>query len=417
MATRKPAQINQDQASSPLQNDLMMSGRDQIVDDDNNNSNVKVNQHTLHLSNKQKSTDDKIVFASNDYSRDINTLVENLRRDNYLPVIFIGASNSGKTQIFTSLLSLFQKLTEERNPNGVNITFGPPLVDINTEYGKTSRDFAERHFREVVSNAISGNAEMFTKIPFPFAIPVHLEARVNNQQILQKFAFFEANGEWFHPDVDKETGSYYRQLKPEIQSIFKQFDDEMGVAIVYAAPSDLTSASDEVLDNQEYLKRLRRADESLQVGMNRYLENRSRKDRDKHIFLLTKWDAAKKIQGFSDSIDLKEYDQSKLITSTASEAVGLAGQIANKLYTGSYGLFTSAALVADETQRVFMPYSAGLFSGKYIITAGDNSKFDRFAKGLWNQLMFAAGHELVIFPAPPKVIVPWWRKIMNMVSG
>lgn len=352
-----------------------------------------------------------------DYTLEINNLVENLKRENYLPVVFVGAAGSGKTQVFTSLLSLFQKLSDIRNPNGVNVTFGPPLVDMGSSYGRLIRDNAERHFREVVSQAMSGVAEEKTLIDFPFAIPVHLEAKVDGVHVQQKFAFFETNGEWFHPDLLKKDGSYYRQLKPEIQAILRQYDDNMGVVFLYTAPSDLTSSSEDVIDNQEYLKRLRRADESLQVGMNRYLECRARKDHDTHIFLLTKWDAAKKIQGFSDRINTSDYDQSKLLTAPNVEIISLASEVVNNLYPGSYGLFNSASLVSNDSQRVFLPYCAGLFNGKYINTASDSSKLDRFAKSLWNQLMRASGYEVIIFPSPPKQEVPFWRRIINMLTG
>lgn len=350
--------------------------------------------------------------SSNDYSADIRVLIENLRRDNYLPVIFFGGSNSGKTQVFTSLMKFFKVADSYRNPNNINVSFGSSLVDESTAYGKKQREYSERHFREVVDTAVEGLAAEATRAGVrPFFIPVTLKAQIDGQVVEQNFAFMEGNGEWLHVSTDSSK-PYFPTLKEEVIGLFKAFDGDMGLAIVYTAPCDLKSSETEELQNQDYLKRLRVQDLALGVGLNGYIDKRARKDKDKHIFLLTKWDAVNKIQGFADQIDVKSFDSHKTLSLSAEDSMKLANTVADKIYTSAYALFKSPNLVSSESQRVFLPYSAGVFSGRNIDNTNATDKFDRYIKSLWNELFFAAGHTKPLFPPPPR-----WKKFLNIIFG
>ena len=348
----------------------------------------------------------------------INLLIDNVRKENYLPVLFVGAPGSGKTQVFTSLMTYFRKSGgEQRNPNHASVTLGPPLIDTDTRYGKEAWKRAESHFNRMISGAVSGKADAATNISDPFIIPVHLEAIVNGNPILQKFAFIETNGEWFQTNSKQIDGEFYQPLKPEILTLFKKFGDSSGIAIIYTAPCDVTNDSMQQLSNKVFQDKLKEADESIYAGLSKYIENRSRRDKDKHIFLLTKWDSVKNLKGFSDRINLNEFDQHKILTMSADDSVRLAKHIVSELFPNSFNLFNGAAIAKEDEQRVFLPYSAGLFDGNIISTVVSDNKQDRFIKSLWNVLMEAAGHHDPVFPPDKKIKIPLYKRILNIIFG
>lgn len=423
MATRKTPIVNDDEIYNISYEPSAKSTKDETsLSSNTSTKNDFEPQSTNALPKAPKSThtaDDKTNPSltgedANNYEKDILALVENLRRDNYLPVIFIGARGTGKTEILTSLIKFFRSADDSRNPNSVNVTFGKPLVTLTSAYGRNQREFSEKQFREFVDNALKGDAAGSTVIYHPLAIPVRLSATIDGNIIEQNFAFFEAAGEWFEVKSKESNREYYPQLRPEIIRIFKSFDEGMGVAVIYTAPCDVSTQESETLENQIYLERLFVADQALQVGLTRYMETRIRKDKDKHIFLLTKWDAVNKVQGFADKLDLMALDPHSALSLSPDDSMKYANLVANKLYPGSYGLFKSTALVASQHQRIFMPYSAGMFSGKYVARTNDSAKFDRYIKSIWNELMFAAGHTKPLFSAPPAVNIPWWKKFLNI---
>jgi hypothetical protein len=348
----------------------------------------------------------------------INLLIDNVRKENYLPVLFVGSPGSGKTQVFTSLMTYFRKSGgEQRNPNHASVTLGPPLIDTDTGYGKEAWKRAESHFNRMISGAVSGKADAATTISDPFIIPVHLEAIINGNPVLQKFAFIETNGEWFQTNTNQVDGEFYKPLKPEILALFKKFGDNSGIAIIYTAPSDVSNDNTQQLSNKVFQEKLKEADESIHAGLSKYIESRSRRDKDKHIFLLTKWDSVKNLKGFSDRINLNEFDQHKILTMTVDDSFHLASHIASELFPNSFNLFNGASVAAKDEQRVFMPYSSGLFDGNSISTVVSDNKQDRYVKSLWNVLMETAGHSNPIFPPEKRAEVPFYKKILDSIFG
>lgn len=348
----------------------------------------------------------------------INLLIDNVRKENYLPVLFVGSPGSGKTQVFTSLMTYFRKSGgEQRNPNHASVTLGPPLIDTDTPYGKAAWQKAESHFNRMISGAVSGKADAATQISDPFIIPVHLEAIINGNPIMQKIAFIETNGEWFQTNSNQIDGEFYQPLKPEILTLFKKFGESSGIALIYTAPCDVTNNSMQQLSNNSFQEKLKEADESIYAGLSKYIEHRSRKDKDKHIFLLTKWDSVKNLKGFSDRINLNDFDQHKILTMSAEDSDRLASHIASEIFPNSFNLFNGAAIATVNEQRVFLPYSAGLFDGNTISTVVSDNKHDRYVKSLWNVLMKTAGHQNLVFPADKKIEIPFYKRILNAIFG
>jgi len=346
--------------------------------------------------------------AVGDYAMDIGTMIRNLQIDNYLPVIFVGAPSAGKTQVLTSL---FTFLRSGRNENSVSLELCKPLVGTESKYGKAIYEEANAFFLNVVSDAENGVAAGATRIAFPFAVPVCLKGEVEGQKFEQKFAFFEAQGEWFSPNRNQRGSGFHPELKPEIRAVFERIEGGNGVVVIYTAPCQ---AGDPNADNKAFKAYIDDASEAIKTGMTKYTQSRARKERDRHIFLLTKWDAVHGSPGVNIPQELGVIDAFTALSLPPKASMALAGMVADSLYPNPYTFFKSPGLVPHEWQRILMPYSAGKFDGKLIVGGVDYDKSDRYIKSLWNQLMLAAGHKQPLFP-PPEVVVPsLWQKFLNL---
>ncbi|MCX7086020.1 MAG: hypothetical protein NTY69_10845 [Methylococcales bacterium] len=333
-------------------------------------------------------------------------IAEQMAAQGYHPVVIFGSSNSGKSSLLGSLLSYFQIDIKQ----SIGIYLGEPLISINTPHGKWAYSEAESFFYKSVQEFLDGTAHAATKSRHPFFIPIIIKP-ANLPEM--KFAFMESNGEWYKPL--KDTGKYFPELKEEINSILKHYQD--GISFIYVAPYTQVNAwSSNQIDIDRNNEEINDANLALVGVLNSYDQMRIFKTDDSHMFLITKWDASK---------DASKHDS--LPEHLQSVDVETVEDVASSLYTKGFSAFNN--LKVSPANKNIMQYCSGVISGSSIIKASPELKpiINRYPQTMWNWLYGNATrshHEinthlvLIPKPKPPKKtfldkINQFFTKILN----
>lgn len=289
-------------------------------------------------------------------------IAEKLQEQNYHPVVIFGSANSGKSSLLGSLLSYFQM-----DLKGIGIYLGDPIIPKSTPQGEWMFDQAESFFNKSVHEFLDGNAHDATQTMHPFFIPVRV-VPPNLPEI--KFAFMESNGEWYKPQ--KETNRYFPELRAEINAILKHYQN--GISFIHLAPCTQINAWEENTHlSGQNSQEIHDADLALVGALNSYVQLRSHKENDSHVFLITKWDAHPKSKK-STSEHLRFVDP------------GDVEDIAKTLYTRGFVAFNN--LNINSNQKNLMQYCSGIISGREIIKATPElqSILNRYPQTMWSWL-------------------------------
>lgn len=190
------------------------------------------------------------------------------------PVLVFGTRASGKT---TMLLSVLNYATGN-NKSTLNAHMGenafpPSIADAKTRYEHALE------FMNVRLPAFSNNAlPPATQTVEPFFIPLDVEAPGFGKRPLPcRLAFLEGLGEWYEMD-EKTNNKTYKEIKPEITSIFKRFSKP--ISVIFVAPCYHPDGREEL----DYSHRC------LANCINQYKLHRNDKNHDNILLLLSKWD-------------------------------------------------------------------------------------------------------------------------------
>jgi hypothetical protein len=335
-------------------------------------------------------------------------LARSLEAGGYHPVVLFGTAFSGKTSL---LLSLFSGLVSEpRLETGLALC--DPILGSADGIGRRLHEDARRLFDVGTQAFIAGEPTPKTNAELPFFIPV--EVRPAGRPA-QRFAFLESNGEWYRPL--KERGGRYSDLDrtaPELKATIESFiaNYQGGISFIYLTPYTQRFAYDGQDENEDS-HGIESASLAIKSVLDAYDRSRvTHRLSDRHLMLVTKWDARSAGQG--DQVDRVLEDRVAL----------------EDFCHARYGMALAAfqGLNVDPDQRHLNAYVSGIINkhGQLQIKNDDDLKsvVKSYPPRLWNYLyknaLQAEGEAPApLFPEPPKppALVRLFHKLLDFISG
>lgn len=301
----------------------------------------------------------------------------------YHPVILFGNAASGKTSL---LLSLFATIKTEPELH-TGLFLGEPILDLDTEYGRYLHENSEQFFGQKTQDFIEGKAAPKTALQFPFFVPITF--RPDNKPEM-KFAFMESNGEWYRPD--RSSGRLFPALRRQIEDFISNYQG--GITFIHLIPytqrAVYSAAAEKVSDAAE----IQDASLAISGALQAYEKIRINKQNDRHLMLVTKWDA-------HSPPNVSKYE---VLTETSDDVA----RFANESYAQALTTFRGIGLHA--AQMFLNSYCAGLMNEMGVLVLKQSNELRsaviNYPVKLWEWLYrgaLEASDQFVVdpFPAPP----------------
>tara|TARA_R110002124_G_scaffold101462_6_gene249065 strand:+ start:28129 stop:29346 length:1218 start_codon:yes stop_codon:yes gene_type:complete len=365
------------------------------------NSNIHTSEQT-QVPERTSKSDDILRWDDEAQLRSLGSdLSRMMEEQGYHPVILFGTNNSGKTSI---LMSLFATIASEPILD-TGLSLCDPLLGSRTSIAKHLHKEAEHSFEVKTQAFLAGEKIDKTSTNFPFFIPV--EFRPPDGRPPVKFAFLESNGEWYRPENSdgralSEVERLYPALRGEIESFISSFQG--GITFIYTAPVTQTYVY-AAADNSHDSKEIGYAELAIKGVLQTYDRIRANgRSQDKHLMLVTKWDA----------LSVGEPDRASGIEEDPNEVASFCYKRYGQAMTAFQGVNI------DPHQRNINAYCAGMINERGLIRL----KHDDLVRGviasypvrLWTYLysnaLSAAGQDPITpfreAPSPPA-----WRQALN----
>jgi hypothetical protein len=325
-------------------------------------------------------------------------LAEELVNKGYHPVLLFGTRASGKSSL---LASLFYYLQSDPDSPAFSVR-GEWIVPTDSVYGQAVADAATRFLNHVIDGFYDGKAAPRTEDEHPFYIPIVL--RPNNGQAEIKFAFLESRGEWYQ--INRDSKDLFPALRDEVSDIYQNFPNPISVLLI--APYVMGEAYSDTQQPEWSKKEMKDSDTALVGALQAYQMARQHRELDKHLFILTKWDA------HTRSIVDKEFVKPQR---------GKVSHLIYERFPKSWTLFQT--MQVEEAQS--MQYSAGVMSGDARVQTPHHLRpiMNRFPQMLWGWLYANAsgGQNLFLniqnqdtggrFTNPLASLMAWFRKLLT----
>lgn len=326
-------------------------------------------------------------------------LAQQLEEQGYHPVFIFGTAFAGKTAMLSSMLAYPQAGVAAEQ---VELALGDPLLPLDDAYGRKSFDYAEYIFNHAVQRYMDGSVEGSSQYQEPFFVPIVVRPH-NGPEV--KIAFLESRGEWFEPR--HETNALYQPLKSEISGVLKHFS--RGISMIYVAPyTQIKLWDDDYVSGHgaDDVQLIKTANLGIRGGIQSYSKVRPARDRDAHMFLITKWDA-----------HAQPGNDLELFNAPTEEQIV---QVARMKYTTAYAAFQSLVTNSQQPwQKTVRHYCAGTISGREVLRPNESNAeiIYGFPRRLWNWVYANAsrdstGVERLLYLPPAtrrKTLVDRWN--------
>ena len=336
----------------------------------------------------------------------IKLLAEQMNERGYHPVILFGSSNSGKTSM---LLSLFAAATTQVELQ-VGVHLNDSIISANSTYGEYLRNSSRNFFQSQLTNFIEGKAAQNTLIKFPFFVPIDFTSS-NGETV--KIAFMEGNGEWFQPKRGEDGSIFTANLNPAIELFIRSF--QSGISFIYVLP--FTQRESGQSDGYSLDEDISRKDAGLAIKgvIEQYRDVRAGKTSDdRHMMLVTKWDAR------FDPRNVEGDDLQDVLQQSVDEV---------KVYLENNAHYRTAVVafqsLADVKIKNVRNYCSGRIRGKAIDwPTRDHDNYEAinsFPIELWKWVYSGACGVEQTNPFPQlkerNILVSALKKLMNKVVG
>lgn len=327
-------------------------------------------------------------YSSDDVEEAGLQLATRMEECGYHPVILFGTAASGKTSLLLSLLSVI-RMTPELH---TGLFAGEPILDIHTDYGKYTHDNALQFFGQKTQDFIDGRAAPKTVLQYPFFVPVSF--RPDNKPEA-KFAFMESNGEWYRPD--RSNGRLFPVLRRQIEDFIKNYQG--AITFIHLVPYTQRAVYSSAVDRPGEASEIQDASIAISGALQAYDRIRANKQNDRHLMLVTKWDA-------HSPPNVSKFD---VLTCSPEEVV----RFANDNYAQALTTFRGIGL--NNSQLYLNSYCSGLMNEMGVLVLRQNNELRvpvmsypiRMWEWLYRGALDAAGQVHVEpFPAQPKAS-PW----------
>jgi hypothetical protein len=335
-------------------------------------------------------------YSPNDVEEAGLRLATRMEACGYHPVVLFGTAASGKTSLLLSLFSLV-RMTPELH---AGLFPGDPILDIHTDYGKYTHDNALQFFGQKTQDFIEGRAAPKTVLQYPFFVPVSF--RPDNKPEA-KFAFMESNGEWYRPD--RSNGRLFPVLRRQIEDFIKNYQG--GITFIHLVPYTQRAVYSAVADRAGEASEIQDASIAISGALQAYDRIRANKQNDRHLMLVTKWDA-------HSPPNVSKFD---VLTCSPEEVV----RFANENYAQALTTFRGIGL--NDTQLFLNSYCSGIMNEMGVLQLRQNNELRapvmsypiRLWEWLYRGALDASGQVYVEpFPAQPKARP--WQAMMDAIG-
>jgi hypothetical protein len=343
--------------------------------------------------------------ASSDKDDDLSRLGEELalhvEAAECHPVILFGSRFTGKTSLLLSLLAAIK--TEPRLRTGLML--GAPLLDNNTEVGKRQYEAAEEIFGKKTQQFIEGVKPKATGVENPFFIPLDF---LPYDKPEAKLALMESNGEWYVPD--RSSAKLFRPLNKHIEDFIGYY--QAPITFIHVLPftqnaNTSLSPTEKVHDGAA----IQDASLAISGALQAYERIRIDKGGDRHLLLVTKWDARERA-------GLNKEDS---LSSTTEEVA----EFVEENYAQAFAAFEGMRLRED--QKFIAGYCSGLMNevGVLVLKRSNDIRLDvlSYPINLWKWLYANAQAAVGLpeqdpFPSPKPLgpvekFLNWLNKLLK----
>lgn len=313
----------------------------------------------------------------------------------YHPIVLFGSAGSGKTSLLLSLLALLRDEPELH----CGLDLGEPILSVDTPYGRFLREQAEGFYGRKTQDFIEGRAAAKTAIEAPFFIPVVIRPE-NKPEI--RLAFMESNGEWYRPD--RESDRLFRPLRQQIEQFLSAYQEPITFIhlVPYTQQALYTVGGDQHTDEQE----IREACLAVVGALKAYKEVRANKIGDRHLMLVSKWDAHNR----------DDWDRVGVLEDTTGELEAFL----NGRYRQAFAEYRNLGLAPH--QRQVEAYCAGQIRGQAVIKPRRGEELHdaliQYPKKLWRWLYRTTLEQLdepAVDPFPAEPQPNWFVKLLNRI--
>lgn len=348
-------------------------------------------------------------FSSGELSSLGRELANAMQEEGYHPVVLFGTNNSGKTSI---LMSLFATLSVEPQLE-TGLSLCDPILGTRTDIAKYLHKEAQHTFEIKTEAFLAGEKIPKTSTSLPFFIPI--EFRPPDGRAAVKFAFLESNGEWYRPLISdgtslSDTEQLYPELRKEIEDFIASY--QQGMTFIYTAPvtqGEVYTQADKTFDTDE----IRYASMAIRGVLKSYDSIRANgRTNDKHLMLVTKWDA----------VSARDADRAAGIEEDRDAVLDFC----NRKYNQALSAFQGLNLRPE--QKRINAYCAGMINKSGLIRAASDDPVTgiiasypvRLWEFLYKNALEAAGDVPVSpfrEPKAPGALKQTLTKILDFISG
>jgi hypothetical protein len=311
----------------------------------------------------------------------------------YHPVVLFGNANSGKTSLLLSLFALLR--TDPSLATGLEL--GDPIIATDSLFGRYLYDQAEGFFGKKTQDFIEGRASPKTAIDLPFFVPIIFRPE-NKPEI--RFAFMESNGEWYR--ADRSTERLFPALRQQIEDFIACYQGPITFIhlLPYTQQIVYGGSGDQLTDATE----MKEAQLAVVGALLAYQRARVNKQDDRHLVLVTKWDAHER----------EETDRTDVLVNTGEQPEAFA----NDHYEQAMAVFKGLGL--SSAQQNINAYCAGIMAGQNVIMPKRGEELREavlnYPTQLWRWLYRSTMEQLGERPIDPFPALPkphWFGRLLD----
>jgi ABC-type oligopeptide transport system ATPase subunit len=307
------------------------------------------------------------------------------------PIIVVGGRGSGKTTMLASLLKYAQFAVEASG----SIVLMEDLYPSGNTLWEEQLSWARQLVDRTATNLENSFVPPATKA-FPFFVPIEF-IRTNGESA--KFAFLESSGEFY---MLKDGGdSPHKRFPAVLESFLSSFSGPLSAMYVLPMVSGETSQNG-ALESPKSVEMTER-DHAMFGVIDQYIKcRRATFHNDRHLLLLTKWDAQFSSMSHQDLIPSSER---------------IKEDFANR-YPKAWARFSSLPIPEGLGRKRYSIYSAGMMYGSRVLAtaAEDRPRFDYFPRKVWDWVWEGATGRILyedVRPPKPDIIT----RLANWLRG
>jgi hypothetical protein len=278
------------------------------------------------------------------------------------PVLIFGSRGSGKTSMLASLFRYMQLEVAQ-----ATLSLNESLLPTDDPKWNPHAQLARQLYYGKVLDFIKRRAPPATQELTPFFIPVTL-TRTSGEEA--RFAFLEGKGEWYMPNETADVP--FKPFHGLLQGLLQNYNSE--ASVIYAAPYTTGVLSRGGAVESAGNANMQRSDLGLLGVINEYVNlRRATFHRDRHLFLLTKWDMY--CDGLSDPAF--QHPPGEALQGVIRERFPLA-----------WARFQNLNFQGSAQNKMYSSYSAGLIDDLTVLSPAqsDSDIVDFYPRKLWDLL-------------------------------